>query len=392
MMFAGRKGVSLVTDTDPLPMLFSEELGALIQIEYKDSENVIRYLREELEESVHIVGSVNDSQQLTIKNSSGVIYEQSRAQLESWWAETSYEIQSMRDNAVGAKQEFDAIKNNDDPGLIAQTTFAVSKKKYTDRPKVAIFREQGVNGQVEMAAAFDKAGFTSVDVHIQDLLDKKVNLKDFVGLVACGGFSYGDVLGAGEGWAKTILFHDSLRKQFKTFFARPDTFTLGVCNGCQMLSALKELIPGTELWPRFLKNASEQFEARLVNVRINESPSIFFKGMEGSILPVPVAHGEGRAVFATENKQAALDQDLVSWQFVNGTEEVAVTYPSNPNGSPDGITALTTPDGRATIVMPHPERVFLTQQLSWHPSEWGSDSPWMQMFNNAREWTEDNKR
>lgn len=392
MMFAGRKGVSLVTDSDPLPMLFSEELGALIQVNYEDTEDIIRYLRAELGEFVHVVGRVNDSQKLTIKNSSGVIYEQSRAQLESWWAETSYEIQSIRDNAVGAKQEFDAIKMDDDPGLIAHTTFTPSKKKYADRPKVAIFREQGVNGQVEMAAAFDKAGFTSVDVHIQDLLDKKVTLKDFVGLVACGGFSYGDVLGAGEGWAKTILFHESLRKQFKAFFARPDTFTLGVCNGCQMLSALKELIPGAELWPRFLKNASEQFEARLVNVRVNESPSIFFRGMEGSILPVPVAHGEGRVVFAGTNQESAMRQGLVPWQYVNGRQEVTSHYPNNPNGSPDGITALTTPDGRATIVMPHPERVFLTQQLSWHPHDWDNDSPWMQMFNNAREWTEGNKR
>jgi phosphoribosylformylglycinamidine synthase len=393
MMFAGRKGVDLVTDQDPLPMLFSEELGAVLQIAYSDAEEVIRYLRSELGDYVHTVGTVNDSQQLTIKNEEGLVYSQSRAQLESWWAQTSYGIQSLRDNAAAAKQEFDAIKNDADPGLLAQPTFALPKtKKYTDKPKIAIFREQGVNGQIEMAAAFDKAGFTSVDVHIQDLLDSKVNLKDFVGLVACGGFSYGDVLGAGEGWAKTILFHDKLRKQFSNFFARKDTFSLGVCNGCQMLSALKELIPGTELWPRFLKNASEQFEARLVNVRINESPSIFFKDMAGSVLPVPVAHGEGRALFDSDDAmQQALEDELVPWQFVDGEKTVTETYPRNPNGSPLGITSLTTPDGRATIVMPHPERVFLTQQLSWHPEDWGENSPWFKMFQNAREWIEKNK-
>jgi phosphoribosylformylglycinamidine synthase len=242
-----------------------------------------------------------------------------------------------------------------------------------------------------MAAAFDKAGFTSVDVHIQDLLDNKVSLGDFVGLVACGGFSYGDVLGAGEGWAKTILFHDKLRKQFIEFFERDDTFTLGVCNGCQMLSALKELIPGTELWPRFLKNTSEQFEARLVNVQINESPSIFFKGMVGSVIPVPVAHGEGRAVFDNEDTlQQALEDELVPWQFVDSDKTVTEVYPRNPNGSPLGITAMTTPNGRATIVMPHPERVFLTQQLSWHPNDWNDDSPWFKMFQNAREWVDNN--
>jgi phosphoribosylformylglycinamidine synthase len=302
-------------------------------------------------------------------------------------------MQRLRDNANSAKQEYELIKNDVDPGLIAEVSFTMRNKKYTSRPKVAIFREQGVNGQIEMAAAFDKAGFMSVDVHIQDLLDGTVHLKDFVGLVACGGFSYGDVLGAGEGWAKTILFHDALRTQFSEFFERADTFSLGVCNGCQMLSALKELIPGTQLWPRFLKNASEQFEARLVNVQINESPSIFFKGMAGSILPVPVAHGEGRAVFSSDDTmQQALSEELVPWQFVDSDKTVTESYPRNPNGSPLGITSLTTPDGRATIVMPHPERVFLTRQLSWHPEDWGENSPWFTMFQNAREWVEPNER
>lgn len=395
MMFAGRRGVYV--DLTKLPgetiaKLFNEELGAVIQVASGDVQSVTKILTDSIGSHIYTLGKVTDSQELIVTDQGAEVYRNSRSQLESWWASTSYEIQSLRDNAVAAKQEFDAIKDDKDPGLVAQPTFAVgSIKKYTTRPKVAIFREQGVNGQIEMAAAFDKAGFTSVDVHIQDLLDGKVNLKDFVGLVACGGFSYGDVLGAGEGWAKTILLHDKLRKQFSNFFARKDTFSLGVCNGCQMLSALKELIPGGELWPRFLKNASEQFEARLVNVRINESPSIFFKDMAGSILPVPVAHGEGRALFDSEDAmQQALEDELVPWQFVDGEKTVTETYPRNPNGSPLGITSLTTPDGRATIVMPHPERVFLTQQLSWHPEDWGENSPWFKMFQNARDWVEKN--
>lgn len=395
MMFAGRRGVDI--DLTKLPgetiaKLFNEELGAVIQVASDDVQSVIKVLTDSIGAHVYTLGKVTDSQDLVITDQGSEVYRNSRSQLELWWASTSYEIQSLRDNAVAAKQEFDAIKDDKDPGLIAQPTFAVgSSKKYATRPQVAIFREQGVNGQIEMAAAFDKAGFTSVDVHIQDLLDGKVNLKDFVGLVACGGFSYGDVLGAGEGWAKTILFHDKLRRQFKNFFERSDTFSLGVCNGCQMLSALKELIPGAELWPRFLKNASEQFEARLVNVRINESPSLFFKDMVGSILPVPVAHGEGRALFDSEDAiQQILEDELVPWQFVDGEKTVTETYPRNPNGSPLGITSLTTPDGRSTIIMPHPERVHLTQQLSWHPEDWGENSPWFKMFQNAREWVDKN--
>ena len=394
MMFAGRRGAEI--DLSQLPgetlgKLFNEELGAVLQVKTADVDDITKQLAEALGKHVYALGSVTDAQELVINDNDSEIYRNTRSELESWWASTSYEIQALRDNATGAKQEFDAIKDDQDPGLIGQATFATTKKSYSSKPRVAIFREQGVNGHIEMAAALDKAGFTSVDVHIQDLLDNKVNLKDFVGLVACGGFSYGDVLGAGEGWAKTILFHDRLRKQFSTFFARKDTFSLGVCNGCQMLSALKELIPGTELWPRFLKNASEQFEARLVNVRINESPSIFFKDMAGSILPVPVAHGEGRAVFdSNDAMQQALQDELVPWQFVDGQEGVTETYPRNPNGSPLGITAITTPDGRSTIVMPHPERVFLTQQLSWHPDDWGENSPWFKMFQNAREWVEAN--
>lgn len=393
MMFAGRKGIDLYCGDDPLTMLFNEELGAVIQVKEREHEDIIRFLRGELGDSIHFIADVNDSQIFKVKKYKEVIYENTRAQLESWWADTSYQIQRLRDNADGAKQEFDLINDNDDPGLIAKVTFKNSAVSNGSRPKVAIFREQGVNGQIEMAAAFDRAGFESVDVHMQDLMDGRVSLTDFVGLVACGGFSYGDVLGAGEGWAKSILFHPTLRQEFSDFFNRSDTFSLGVCNGCQMLSALKEIIPGTEQWPRFLKNASEQFEARVVNVRINKSPSIFFKGMEGSILPVPVAHGEGRAVFDDDKQMnQAIADNLVSWQYVDGHENVTEVYPKNPNGSKQGITSLTTPDGRVTITMPHPERVFLSNRLSWHPDDFSEDSPWMQMFHNARAWVDEQKK
>lgn len=392
MMFAGRRGAKLdltKLSGDILSKLFNEELGAVIQVAKSDTESVLAMLRTAIGASVHSIGEVTKSQELIVTDDGNEVYRNSRSELESWWARSSYEIQSLRDNTHAAKQEFAAIKDSEDAGLIGVVSFAMLNKKYASKPRVAIFREQGVNGQVEMAAAFDKAGFTSVDVHIQDLLDSKVTLDDFVGLVACGGFSYGDVLGAGEGWAKTILFHDALRQQFSDFFKREDTFTLGVCNGCQMLSALKELIPGAGMWPRFLKNSSEQFEARLVNVQINDSPSIFFKGMEGSVLPVPVAHGEGRAAFDNnDTMQQALEDELVPWQFVDSDSSVTEIYPKNPNGSPLGIASLTTPDGRATILMPHPERVFLTRQLSWHPDDWSEHSPWFKMFQNAREWTD----
>ncbi len=388
MMFAGRRGLDIdlgVLTGSPLETLFTEELGAVIQVKRADAGGIVALFGD----YAHRIGTTKAKQELVISENGKEVYRNSRAQLESWWANTSYQIQSLRDNADSAKQEFDAIQNDGNPGLISKATFEVKSLSYKTKPKVAIFREQGVNGQIEMGAAFDKAGFTSVDVHIQDLLDDVVDLKDFVGLVACGGFSYGDVLGAGEGWAKSILFHNKLRKAFSEFFGREDTFTLGVCNGCQMLSALKELIPGAELWPRFLKNASEQFEARVVNVKINTSPSLFFKDMEGSILPVPVAHGEGRAVFESDAvMKKVLDENLVSWQFVDGTEKVTQAYPNNPNGSLEGITSLTTPDGRVTIVMPHPERAFLSRQLSWHPEKWDVDSPWFKMFQNARNWVE----
>jgi phosphoribosylformylglycinamidine synthase len=254
-----------------------------------------------------------------------------------------------------------------------------------ERPKVAVLREEGVNGQMEMAAAFDRAGFMAVDVHMSDIIEGRASLADFKGFAACGGFSYGDVLGAGEGWAKSILFNARARAEFETFFDRPDSFALGACNGCQMMSNLKEIIPGAQNWPHFERNLSEQYEARLALVAIQPSPSILLAGMEGSRIPIATAHGEGRAVFRDAQTLDAC-RYLVAMRYVDNRGKATETYPYNPNGSPEGITALTTPDGRFTILMPHPERVFRTAAMSWHPAEWGEDSPWMRMFRNARAW------
>jgi phosphoribosylformylglycinamidine synthase len=390
MAFAGRCGLNLniedVAGASPLDKLFNEELGAVIQVKKSDADAVMK----QFNGSAVIIGTAVKGDEVIIQDGEdNEVYRNSRSQLESWWAETSYQIQKLRDNPAAAAQEYETIQDNNDPGISPEVTFELLNKTYGTKPKVAIFREQGVNGQVEMAAAIDKAGFTSVDVHLNDIISGRYDLADFRGLIACGGFSYGDVLGAGEGWAKSILFNDDLRNKFKNFFERPDTFSLGVCNGCQMLSALKEIIPGAENWPVFLKNNSEQFEGRVVTVQINDSPSIFLKGMAGSRLPIAVAHGEGRAVFDSPSaEQAAKQAGLISAQYVDNYGKITEKYPFNPNGSPEGITGLTTPDGRATILMPHPERSFMSRQLSWHPEDWGVDSPWFRIFQNAREWAE----
>lgn len=392
MCFASRCGAEIDLTKlpgDDLAALFNEELGAVVQVKQSDLDEVMNMLALK----PHIIGRPTKQQEFVIRRSDKEIYHNSRAQLETWWNNTSYQIQKLRDNPETADQELATLQDDQDPGLspkLPDTTEAHAKDKnreYTDRPKVAIFREQGVNGQLEMAAAFDKAGFTAVDVHLNDIASGQINLEDFVGLAACGGFSYGDVLGAGEGWAKSILFNQALRQKFQTFFERPDTFSLGVCNGCQFLAALKEIIPGAKGWPSFLKNTSEQFEARLVTVKINQSPSILLQGMQGAILPVATAHGEGRAAFESRaDKDKAIKNDLIAAQYVDNYGKVTENYPANPNGSPEGITALTTTDGRATIIMPHPERSFMTRQLSWHPADWAEDSPWLQMFLNARGW------
>jgi phosphoribosylformylglycinamidine synthase len=395
MAFASRTGLDINLDELPgssIEKLFNEELGVVIQVRQQDTDKVLSSLNSSLGTCSYLVGNPIDSQKITFSDNGKLLYMNTRSQLETLWSSTSYAIQKLRDNPSCADQEHAMIVNDSDTGLSPSVTFSLLDTKYATRPKVAIFREQGVNGQVEMAAAFDRAGFTSIDVHLNDIVSGKISLDDFSGLVACGGFSYGDVLGAGEGWAKTILFDPSLRSAFTSFFERSDTFTLGVCNGCQMLSALKELIPGTKSWPAFLKNKSEQFEAREVLVRINESPSIFFTGMQDSYLPIPVAHGEGRAQFNSKAGVSKVLQDkLAPLQYVDNDHVVTEMYPLNPNGSPEGITSLTTPDGRATILMPHPERAFMSRQLSWHPQNWDTDSPWLRMFQNARNWVEKSK-
>jgi phosphoribosylformylglycinamidine synthase len=386
MSFASRSGLEINLDQlpgDTLAQLFSEELGAVVQVAKEYQRTVLQ----ELGNYAYVIGRPAEHQEVVVASGGKELYRNTRAQLEQWWADTSYQVQALRDNPACARQEFEAISDDHDPGLSAYVPFRLETKRYRTKPKIAIFREQGVNGHVEMAAAFDRAGFTAVDVHLQDLISGGASLDDFVGLAACGGFSYGDVLGAGEGWAKTILFNRQLREVFESFFHRSDTFSFGVCNGCQVLAALKELIPGTAHWPRFLRNESEQFEARLVTVAINESPSIMFKGMQGARLPIPTAHGEGRAVFDGANgAPRVLASQLVPVQYVDNHGHVTQKYPLNPNGSPEGIAALTSEDGRATIIMPHPERVFLTKQLSWHPADWGEDSPWFKLFQNARDW------
>jgi phosphoribosylformylglycinamidine synthase len=302
-------------------------------------------------------------------------------------------MQALRDNSECAQEEFDGLLDTGDLGVQCRTTFDIDEDVAAPyiasgvRPQIAILREQGINGQTEMAAAFHRAGFKSIDVHMSDLMTGRVSLAGFTGLVACGGFSYGDVLGAGQGWAKSVLFNPRLNDMFAAYFERKDSFALGVCNGCQMLSGLKTLIPGAEAWPRFVRNRSEQFEARFSQLEILDSPSLFLAGMSGSVIPIAVAHGEGRAEFdKPAGAEGALDAGLVAARYVDGHGQVAERYPANPNGSPQGITALTTPDGRVTIMMPHPERVFRSVQNSWHPDVWGEDAPWMRMFRNARVW------
>jgi phosphoribosylformylglycinamidine synthase len=398
MAFAGRCGLEIELGSaggaETTAALFAEELGAVIQIRATDETRVMQILGESgIAAFTRTIGRVVAQDLVSIRDAQGEVLSVSRTELRRAWSETSHLMQSLRDNPDCAREEYERVTDPHDPGLFAHLTFdagddvAAPYVQTGVRPRVAILREQGVNSQMEMAAAFHRAGFESLDVHMTDLIAGRVRLDDFRGLVACGGFSYGDVLGAGEGWAKSILFNAQLRGQFGAFFERPDTFTLGVCNGCQMLSALKPLIPGTEHWPRFVRNRSEQFEGRVGLVEILPTPSLFFAGMAGSVLPIAVAHGEGRAEFADAAALAhCAGSGLVSLRFVDNRGRAAETYPANPNGSPQGITGLTSRDGRATILMPHPERVFRTVQNSWHPAEWGEDSGWMRMFRNARAW------
>ncbi|MES2644489.1 MAG: phosphoribosylformylglycinamidine synthase [Myxococcota bacterium] len=389
MMFAGHCGVD-VRIGDGFRDLFAEEPGGVIQVAAADVDALLIDLAAYGVPARHIGGVATDDH-LTVRDPDGVLIREDRVALHRAWSETSWRIQTLRDDPTCALEAYDALLDRDDPGLSATLTFdpaadiaapylAKSSHGRGARPRVAILREQGVNGHVEMAAAFHRAGFEPVDVHMSDILGGRDDLTAYRGLAACGGFSYGDVLGAGGGWAKNILFHARTRALFAAFFERRDTFSLGVCNGCQMMSQLRELVPGAEGWPRFVKNRSEQFEARVAMLRIEASPSLFFTGMEGSHIPVAVAHGEGRALYAEGQT------GIVSARFVDRRGEVTSRYPQNPNGSPDGITAVTTTDGRATLLMPHPERVFRTVTNSWHPPGWGEDGPWMRMFRNARVW------
>jgi len=395
MAFTGHCGVEVdiaALGSDSLAALFNEELGAVIQIAAADREAVQQVFADHgLSDCVHLLGRAVEGDRFVVTSGDAAVYSESRTTLRTWWAETTWQMQRLRDNPACADQEHDAKKDDRDPGLNVALTFKPQEDIAAPyiatgaRPKVAVLREQGVNSHVEMAAAFHRAGFDAVDVHMSDLLAGRRGLADVQALVACGGFSYGDVLGAGEGWAKSILFNTRVRDEFETFFHRPQTLALGVCNGCQMMSNLRELIPGSEEWPRFVRNQSERFEARFSLVEVAASPSLLLEGMAGSRMPIAVSHGEGFVEVRSEAHLAQLEsKGLVALRFVDNFGKVTQQYPANPNGSPNGITAVTNESGRVTIMMPHPERVFRTVSNSWHPAEWGEDSPWMRIFRNAR--------
>ncbi len=395
MAFAGNTGMRVTLDAlgaDALAALFSEELGAVLQTTRERRGEVIERLRAHasVAEHVHVIGSVDDSRRLLVTRDEKILFQQSIPLLREVWSETSWQMQRLRDNPECADEEQAARRGERNVRLFAGLSFDPGEDVAAPliagaKPKVAVLREQGVNGQVEMAAAFDRAGFAPVDVHMSELVEGDATLDGYKGIVACGGFSYGDVLGAGGGWANSIRFNERTRKVFADFFARSDSFALGVCNGCQMFCHLSDLIPGAKHWPVFEKNRSEQFEGRVSMVEVLPSPSLFLTGMAGSFIPIAVAHGEGRAMFANSDEaKNRLDEGLVCLRFVDGNGEPAISYPENPNGSPLGITGLTTTDGRVTIMMPHPERVFRSVQNSWYPAGWGEDGPWLRMFRNAR--------
>jgi len=397
MAFAGNVGVHIevLSAGDPFGPLFAEELGAVIQVRGDDLADVFEILRSyDLGDCSNIVGRINSQGAVQISEAGQVIFEEDLYALRAVWSDVTFRMQSLRDNPESAASEHTFRQDRENPGISPKVDFDLTPSNFSAisaasavKPKIAILREQGVNGEIEMAGAFDRAGFKCIDVHMTDILSGRVSLADFRGLAACGGFSYGDVLGAGEGWAKSILFNDKAREEFQQFFHRPDTFSLGVCNGCQMLSNLKSLIPGTGHWPRFVQNRSERYEGRLVSVKIEDTPSILFSGMAGSVIPIVVAHGEGRAEFENDEAASACDRSgLIAARYVDNHGNRTEAYPQNPNGSPFGITSLTSEDGRSTILMPHPERVFRTAQFSWAPSDWGEDSPWMRFFRNARAW------
>ena len=410
MAFAGRTGVTLDAGAPAaasaerggeslLAALFAEELGAVIQVRATDRSHVLSRLRESRLEA-SIAGILNADDMIRVVSDGKPVLEEPRTALQRAWSEVSFRMQSLRDNPDCAREEHERILDAADPGLHAHLGFKLLDEEAEPeagvgsgdrvaafaggaRPRIAVLREQGVNGQVEMAAAFDRAGFEAHDVHMSDIVEGRLSLAGFHGFAAAGGFSYGDVLGGGAGWARSILFNARARDEFGAFFARGDSFALGVCNGCQMMSQLRELIPGAADWPRFVQNRSEQFEARLAMVEVTESPSMFFAGMAGSRLPIATAHGEGRARF---DQPGSAGRAIVALRYVDNRGAATEAYPYNPSGSPQGTTGLTTADGRFTILMPHPERVFLAAQHSWHPQGWGEEGPWMRLFRNARRW------
>ncbi len=395
MAFTGHCGVDVdiaALGEDNLAALFNEELGGVIQVRAQDRAQVESiFAAHGLADCVHVIGKATEGDRFVITAGGHPVYSESRTTLRMWWAETTWQMQRLRDNPECADQEHEAKRNDSDPGLNVKLSFDINEDVAAPyiakgaRPKVAVLREQGVNSHVEMAAAFHRAGFDAIDVHMSDLLAGRTGLDDFQALVACGGFSYGDVLGAGEGWAKSILFNDRVRDEFETFFHRPQTLALGVCNGCQMMSNLRDLIPGSSLWPRFVRNHSDRFEARFSLVEVTQSPSLLLQGMVGSQMPIAVSHGEGRVEVRDDAHLAQLEsKGLVALRFVDHYGNVTQNYPANPNGSPNGITAVTSESGRVTLMMPHPERVFRTVANSWHPENWGEDSPWMRIFRNAR--------
>ncbi|MBT1062828.1 phosphoribosylformylglycinamidine synthase [Bowmanella sp. Y26] len=394
MAFAGNCGANVQLDGlgDALAALYNEELGAVLQVPAAKLDDIKQVFADNgLAALVHVIGEPVSDDRLQFTLAGQSVLSETRSHYRALWAQTTHQIQSMRDNPDCVAQELAIKTDTANPGLHASLSFDLNQDVAAPyiakgvQPKVAILREQGVNSHVEMAAAFSRAGFNAIDVHMSDILSGRITLEQFQGLVACGGFSYGDVLGAGEGWAKSILFNDMAREQFSRFFHRNETFSLGVCNGCQMMSNLKSLIPGADLWPHFVTNRSERFEARFAMVEVMESNSVLLQGMAGSRMPVAVSHGEGRAEFALQSgPQAVLDNQSAALRYVDNYGKVTEQYPANPNGSPLGITGLTSADGRATIMMPHPERVFRTVANSWHPDEWQEDSPWMRIFRNAR--------
>jgi phosphoribosylformylglycinamidine synthase len=395
MAFAAHVGLDVQLeglDGLPLATLLNEELGAVLEVREKDADR-IQSCFAEVGLISHRIGHVNQTDTINVYFQDTLLFSLPRVNLQRAWSETSYQLQRLRDNPQCAQEEYDTILNRDDSGLSLQLTYTLTDVNSKPPsgfhialpPKIAILREQGVNGHVEMAAAFSQAGFECVDVHLSDIIAGRVSLKSFRGFAACGGFSYGDVLGAGGGWAKSILLHTRAREEFAAFFQRADTFALGVCNGCQMMAQLYELIPGAGVWPHFVRNHSEQFEARLVMVEIPDSVSVLLRNMSGSRLPVVVSHGEGRAAFMNvEGARRLLDQRLVALRYVDNFGQVTEQYPFNPNGSPFGITGVTSSDGRFTLMMPHPERTFLQQQFSWFPDSWTlRHSPWLELFRNA---------